>query len=121
MTQFEMMTSTELSGSGTFSISPFRNSTFVTLAYLRRAGIVSARRQGKWMRYSIVVPKHAGATRILRETLSALRTDKTMLADIARLDKACCVPQKQFALEGAPLPTPVEALDSYPGFVRLLK
>src|SRR6185437_9894392 len=27
MTQFEMMTSTELSGSGMFSISPFRNST----------------------------------------------------------------------------------------------
>ena len=30
MTQFEMMTSTELSGSGMFSISPFRNSTLVT-------------------------------------------------------------------------------------------
>ena len=29
MTQFEMMTSTELSGSGMFSISPLRNSTFV--------------------------------------------------------------------------------------------
>ena len=28
MTQLEMMTSTELSGSGMFSISPFRNSTF---------------------------------------------------------------------------------------------
>ena len=30
MTQFEMITSTELSGSGMFSISPFRNSTFST-------------------------------------------------------------------------------------------
>ena len=29
MTQFEMMTSTELSASGMFSISPLRNSTFV--------------------------------------------------------------------------------------------
>ena len=29
MTQLEMMTSTELSGSGMFSISPLRNSTFV--------------------------------------------------------------------------------------------
>src|ERR1700683_2656050 len=32
MTQFEMMTSTELSGRGMFSISPFRNSTFATPA-----------------------------------------------------------------------------------------
>ena len=30
MTQFEMMTSTELSGSGICSISPFRNSTLAT-------------------------------------------------------------------------------------------
>src|SRR6266853_1920119 len=30
ITQFEMITSTELSGSGIFSISPFRNSTLVT-------------------------------------------------------------------------------------------
>ena len=29
MTQFEMMTSTELSGSGVFSISPFKKSTLV--------------------------------------------------------------------------------------------
>ena len=35
------------------------------LAYLRRAGIVAARREGKWMHYKIVVPKHAGAARIL--------------------------------------------------------
>ena len=32
MTQLEMMTSTELSGSGMFSICPFRNSTFSTPA-----------------------------------------------------------------------------------------
>jgi ArsR family transcriptional regulator len=42
------------------------------LAYLRRAGIVVARRDGKWMHYSILAPKHAGAARILGETLSAL-------------------------------------------------
>ena len=32
ITQLEMMTSTEASGSGMFSISPFRNSTFVSPA-----------------------------------------------------------------------------------------
>ena len=32
------------------------------LAYLRRAGIVAARREGKWMHYKLVVPSdlHAG-------------------------------------------------------------
>jgi hypothetical protein len=33
MTQLEMMTSTELSGSGIFSISPFRNSAFSMPAF----------------------------------------------------------------------------------------
>lgn len=46
------------------------------LAYLRRAGIVSARREGKWMHDKIVAPKHAGAARILGESLAVLREDK---------------------------------------------
>jgi ArsR family transcriptional regulator, arsenate/arsenite/antimonite-responsive transcriptional repressor len=82
------------------------------LAYLRRAGIVAARREGKWMHYSIVAPKQAGAARILSETLSVLSEDKTMQADLTRLNKACCIPQKLSALEGAPLPIPVEAQSS---------
>jgi ArsR family transcriptional regulator len=36
------------------------------LAYLRRAGVVAARREGKWMHYKITVPLHAGAARIPR-------------------------------------------------------
>lgn len=80
------------------------------LAYLRRAGIVAARRQGKWIHYSIVAPKHAGAARIFSETLSVLREAKPMQADVVKLTKACCAPQRPPALEGAPLPTPVEAL-----------
>jgi len=66
------------------------------------------------MHYSIVVPKHAGAARILNEALSVLSEDKAMQADLSRLDKACCVPQKLSALEGAPLPIPVEALSLSP-------
>jgi ArsR family transcriptional regulator len=84
------------------------------LAYLRRAGIVVARREGKWMHYSIVVPIHAGTARILSETLSVVSEDRTMQADLTRLNKACCVPQKVSALEGAPRPNPVEALSSCP-------
>ena len=80
------------------------------LAYLRRAGIVAARREGKWIHYKIVVPTHAGAARILSETLAVLREDKAMQADLSRLTKACCAPQKLPALDGAPTPRTVEAL-----------
>lgn len=78
------------------------------LAYLRRAGVVAARREGKWMHYRVVVPLHAGAAKILRETLAVLRNQKLMQADLARLSKACCAPRKVSALEGAPLPVPIE-------------
>jgi ArsR family transcriptional regulator len=80
------------------------------LAYLRRAGIVTARREGKWMHYKIVAPRHAGAARILSETLSVLSEDKTMQADLSRLAKACCAPQKLPSLDGAPLPVQVETI-----------
>ena len=74
------------------------------LAYLRRAGIVSARREGKWMHYKIVLPNDEGAATILRQTLDTLREEKDMQLDRSRLDRACCAPQKISALDGAPLP-----------------
>jgi len=76
------------------------------LAYLRNAGIVSARREGKWMHYRIIMPPHIGATQILRQTLEWMKEDKAMQTDIARLTKACCTPAK-YSLEGAPLPAAV--------------
>ena len=75
------------------------------LAYLRNAGIVLARREGKWMHYRVVMPPHDGATRILRQTLDWMREDKTMQADRTRFSKACCAPAN-YNLEGAPLPGP---------------
>ncbi|HVC89997.1 MAG TPA: metalloregulator ArsR/SmtB family transcription factor, partial [Acidobacteriaceae bacterium] len=83
------------------------------LAYLRRAGIVEARREGKWMHYRIVMPPdnigtaQTGAAQVLRQTLAWLRNDRKMQADRARLSKACCSPKKFAALEGAPAPVPV--------------
>jgi ArsR family transcriptional regulator len=78
------------------------------LAYLRSAGIVEARREGKWMHYRIVMPPHIGAAQILRQTLAWLKEEKAMQADRARLSKACCSPAKFVALQGAPLPVPVD-------------
>jgi ArsR family transcriptional regulator, arsenate/arsenite/antimonite-responsive transcriptional repressor len=76
------------------------------LAYLRKAGIVSARREGKWMHYRIVMPSHIGATQILRQTLASLKDENAMQADMARLTKACCTPAK-YALDGAPVPATI--------------
>jgi ArsR family transcriptional regulator len=59
------------------------------LAYLRSAGIVAARREGKWMHYRISMPAHIGAAQILKQTLGWLKEERTMQADRARLAKAC--------------------------------
>lgn len=77
------------------------------LAYLRRAGVVAARREGKWMHYKIVEPGHPGAARMLRETLVVLVDEKGMQADLARLNKLCCAPHKLVTLSSAPVPIPV--------------
>lgn len=74
------------------------------LAYLRRAGVVAARREGKWMHYRLTLPSHAGAARILRETLDVLRQERGMQADRSRLEKACCSPHL-VSLKGVPTPT----------------
>ena len=74
------------------------------LAYLRRAGIVGARRSGTWMHYRIAVPKEAAAAEILREVLQALAEDREMRNDLVRLERACCAPTRFVRLQGAPLP-----------------
>ena len=80
------------------------------LAYLRSAGLVAARREGRWMHYRLVTPQHEGAAQIFRQTLAWLKAEKAMQVDRARLEKACCAPAKFAALEGAPLPSNVEGV-----------
>ncbi len=79
------------------------------LAYLRSAGLVEARRAGKWMHYRIVMPPHIGAAQVLRQTLGWLKEERSMQADRTRLNKACCAPAKSALLDGAPLPVAVAA------------
>ncbi|MGC1298762.1 MAG: metalloregulator ArsR/SmtB family transcription factor [Alloacidobacterium sp.] len=74
------------------------------LAYLRRAGIVEARREGKWMHYRIERPNDTRAASILDATLKSFETDRKMQADLARLGQACCEPQRFVTLQGAPIP-----------------
>ena len=77
------------------------------LAYLRKAGIVAARREGKWMHYSICESADAAAGSILSAALAALGSDRQMRADLAKLDRACCAPQSLLMPEGAPRLAPI--------------
>jgi ArsR family transcriptional regulator, arsenate/arsenite/antimonite-responsive transcriptional repressor len=79
------------------------------LAYLRRAGIVSARREGKWMHYRIVPPSDAHTARILQELREWLAADREMQQDRARFVKVCCAPALPVQLQGAPLPASLVA------------
>ncbi|HEY0544408.1 MAG TPA: metalloregulator ArsR/SmtB family transcription factor [Pyrinomonadaceae bacterium] len=74
------------------------------LAYLRKAGVVEARREGKWMHYRVVEPKDEHAARIFREVRAWLKEDATMRRDRERLVKVCCAPQQPVQLRGAPRP-----------------
>ena len=74
------------------------------LAYLRRAGIVNARRDGPWMHYRIAEPSDADAARVLNDTLTWLANDRDMQRDRARLVKVCCATQLPVAIQGAPRP-----------------
>jgi len=74
------------------------------LAYLRRAGIVAARRDGRWMHYRMVRPDGEARAAILDAALASFAADPRMKADRARLDRACCAPDKLVVLQGAPRP-----------------
>lgn len=74
------------------------------LAYLRQAGIVAARREGKWMHYRLIAPADAHAAAILKSVMAALRSDQRMQRDSERLTRACCGPNSLVQLLGAPLP-----------------
>jgi ArsR family transcriptional regulator len=74
------------------------------LAYLRRAGIVDARREGQWMHYRIVEPADADAARVLKGVMTWLANDQEMQRDRQRLEKICCAPQLPINIQGAPRP-----------------
>ena len=77
------------------------------LAYLRQAGIVAARREGKWMHYRLTTPADGHAAAILRTTIDSLKRDKEMQRDLQRLSQACRGPQSLVQVMGAPAPVQV--------------
>lgn len=61
------------------------------LAYLRRVGIVTARRQGTWMYYRLVKPSDPHAALMLAELRAWCAENPEMQRDWAHLSKVCCV------------------------------
>lgn len=74
------------------------------LAYLRRAGIVAARREGKWMHYRLITPDDSHAASVLSGVQAWMAHDKEMQRDLNRLNKVCCAPQLPVQLQRAPRP-----------------
>jgi ArsR family transcriptional regulator len=73
------------------------------LAYLRKAGIVAARREGKWMNYSICTPADPTASSLLGSILQSLASVEQMRNDRAGLDRVCCAPQEHVIPQNASL------------------
>ena len=78
------------------------------LAYLRRAGVVAARREGKWMHYRVAAPEDGHAARVFAEVMKWLGEDREMQKDRARLTNICCATRIPVRLQGAPRPAVVQ-------------
>lgn len=76
------------------------------LAYLRRVGLVHARRDGKWIHYSLSRPADAAAASVVEATLAAIVTERQMQRDRLALEKVCCTAPSKLppTLQNAPKP-----------------
>lgn len=74
------------------------------LGYLRRAGLVSARRDGKWIHYRLVRPENPQFARIFDDVLRYLEADSEMQRDRDTLIRACCSSRVPEQLRRAPKP-----------------
>lgn len=71
------------------------------LAFLRNAGIVEARRDGKWMHYRICEPENDYFRQVLRDTLEWLSAQQDMQRDYKNLARVCAAPQTTAAIARA--------------------
>ena len=84
------------------------------LAYLRKAGLVATRREGKWMHYRITIPVDPHAARMLRDVRNWLAENPEMQQERELFITTCCKPGLSETLQGAPRPARLSAfLSSY--------
>ena len=79
------------------------------LAYLRRAGLVAVRRDGKWSHYRLKVPRDPHAMKMLTELRKWLADNPQMQSDKAQLEKLRCTPTTPVANAAPQFP------DAHPG------
>ena len=70
------------------------------LSYLKRASLVSGRRDGKWMHYSIQRPTDKTAADVFDATMKMLEDDGEMKKDRERLVEFCCSPNAPVLIQG---------------------
>ena len=70
------------------------------LAYLKRASLVSGRRDGKWMHYSLQRPVERTAAEVFDATMKMLENDQEMTEDRRRLVDFCCSPNAPVMIQG---------------------
>ena len=70
------------------------------LAYLKRAGLVEGRRDGKWMHYRIRRPEDPLAADVFDATMKLLAADKEMIADKKQYADFCCSPAAPVTIAG---------------------
>jgi ArsR family transcriptional regulator, arsenate/arsenite/antimonite-responsive transcriptional repressor len=73
------------------------------LAYLRNSGLVQARRDGKWMHYSIVEPRDEAGKRVLRGALEWLDSRPELKAEREKYKTVCCTPELLVQIARTPI------------------
>ena len=74
------------------------------LAYLRKSGLVQARRDGKWMHYSIKFPEEVQLRRVLEEALNALGSEEELVNEREQLVKVSLSATAPVTITRAPKP-----------------
>jgi ArsR family transcriptional regulator len=68
------------------------------LAYLKRANLVTGRREGKWMHYRLNEPTDANAREVFDAAMKMIEADSQMEADRQRLFEFCCSIERPVAI-----------------------
>ena len=83
------------------------------LAYLRNAGLVEARRDGKWMHYSIKPQADEQARRAVQAALDWLDSREDMRMEREKYREVCCSPDALVQIARTPMPFIYEQRDEY--------
>jgi len=70
------------------------------LSYLKRASLVSGRRDGKWIHYSLQKPSEPHLAEVFDATLKMFENDNQMKDDLERLANFCCSPKAPVVIQG---------------------